>query len=165
MVSMPTSGSPARYLRQAAKKVSRTWSREGSNTGLFPVFAQVADQAFGAAGLARDADVAAVQDQPVMRVLKELGRREFHQFLLYLQRVLARGEAGAVGDAKDVRVHRHGRLAERGVEHHVRRLAPDARQLLQRLAVLRHGAAVPLEEHLRQRDHVPGLVAIQADAL
>src|SRR5581483_2718123 len=92
--SMPTSGSPARYLRQAPKKVSRTWSRVGSNIsgpGLLPVLAQVADQALRAARLARYAHVATVQDQPVMRVLQEFGRRELHQAVLDLARILARG--------------------------------------------------------------------------
>src|SRR5437763_10337135 len=76
MVSMPASGSPARYLRHVSKNVSRTWSRDGSNIsglGLLLELAQVADRAFRAAGLARRADIAPVQYQPVVRVLLELG--------------------------------------------------------------------------------------------
>src|SRR5258708_23006545 len=117
--SSPTSGSPARYLRQAPKKRSRTCSRLGSNMrtvrvlfpGLRPELAQVADQAARAAGLACKADVATVQDEPVVRVLEELGRREFQQLLFHLERILAGGDAGPVGDAEDVRVDRHRRLA------------------------------------------------------
>src|SRR5690348_4687835 len=112
---MPASGSPARYLRHASKNVSRTCSREGLNIsglGLLAVLAQVADQALRAAGLARDADVAAVQDQPVMCVLHVLGRRELDELLFDLARVLAGREPRAVGDAKDVRIHRDRRLAE-----------------------------------------------------
>src|SRR5688500_4873064 len=113
MVSMPTSGSPARYLRQVPKNISRTSSRLGSNIlGLRPELAQVADQALRAAGLAREADVAPVQDQPVVRVLQILGRSELEELLLNFERVLARGDAGPVGDAEDMRVDRHGRLAE-----------------------------------------------------
>src|SRR5438132_7365316 len=124
MVSMPASGSPARYLRQALKKWSRTCSREGSNMsglGLLAVLAEVADQALGASRLPRGADVAAVEDEPVMRVLQVLGRRELHQPLLHLARIFAGRDAGAVRDAEDMRVHCHGRLAERGVQHHVGR--------------------------------------------
>src|SRR6266850_7792719 len=75
--------------------------------GLRPEFAQVADQAGRAAGRARQADVAAVQDQPMVRVVQVFRRRELEQLLLDLERILARGEAGAVGDAEDVRVDRH----------------------------------------------------------
>src|SRR4051794_3193267 len=113
--SMPTSGSPARYLCQAPKKVSRTCSREGSNMsglGLLAVLAKIADQALRAAGLPRGADIAPVQDQPVMRVFQVLGRREFEQPVLDLARLLAGRDASAVRDAEDVRVDRHGRLAE-----------------------------------------------------
>src|SRR5436190_18231033 len=86
MVSMPASGSPARYLRQVSKNVSRTWSREGSNMsglGLLPVLAQVADRALRAAGLARRAHIASVQDQPMVRVLLEFGLGEFHEPVLH----------------------------------------------------------------------------------
>src|SRR5688572_28901333 len=108
---MPASGSPARYLRQVAKNISRTSSREGLNTCLALELAQVADHAFRAARLARDADVAPVQDEPVVRVLLELVRGELQQLLLDFLRVLARREPGAVRDAEDVRVHRDRRLA------------------------------------------------------
>ena len=48
---------------------------------------------------------------------------------------LAAGEAGAVGDPEDVGVDREGLGAEGDVHHHVRGLAADAGQLLQRVAV------------------------------
>src|SRR3954471_3398816 len=156
--SMPASGWPPRYLRQVLKNISRTCSREGSNISgvlrLRLVFAQVADQALRAAGLARETHIASVQDQPVVRVLEEFGWRELEQLLLDHQNVLARRKAGAIGHTKDMRVDRHRLLAERGVQHHVRRLAPDAGQRFQRLAVRRHLAAVLIEELLRERHHV-----------
>src|SRR3954464_4751733 len=166
--SMPTSGWPAWYLRQAPKNVSRTWSRVGSNTsglGLLPVLAQVADQAFRTPRLARDAHVAPVQDQPVMRVLQEFGRRELDQPVFHLARVVARGEVGAVGDAEDMRIDCHGRLAERRVEHHIRGLAPDPGQRLQLVTRRRHLAAVFLDQQARKLDHILRLVAIEADGL
>src|SRR3954462_5004393 len=96
--SMPTSGSPARYLRQAPKNVSRTCSRVGSNTsglGLLPVLAQVADQALGTPRLARDAPVAPVQDHPMMPFFQEFRGRELAQPVLHFTRILAGREVGA----------------------------------------------------------------------
>src|SRR5580765_3087911 len=93
MVSMPASGSPARYLRHVSKNVSRTWSRDGSNIsglGLLLELAQVADHALRAAGLARRADVAPVQDQPMVRILLEFRLGELDQAVLDLPRILAR---------------------------------------------------------------------------
>src|SRR5690349_11277680 len=164
--SMPASGMPSRYLRQAPKNISRTSSRDGLNIvlRLLPVFAQIADRALGAAGLARKADVAPVQDEPVVRVLQVLGRRELQQLVFYGNDILSRGETGTVRDAEDVRVHRYCVLAERRVEDHVRRLAPDARQVLERLAAAGYLAAVLLEQHLRERDHVLRLGPVEADA-
>src|SRR3954471_14736359 len=147
---MPESGSPARYLRQAPKKVSRACSRVGSNTRLLPVLAELADATLRAAGLSRHAHVAAAQDQPVMRIAQEFGRRELHQAVLDLARILARREAGAVRHPEDMRVDRHRRLAEGGVQHHVRRLAADAGQLLERLASRGHLAAVLLDQDARE---------------
>ena len=42
--------------------------------------------------------------------------------------IVARCEAGAVADAKDVRIDRERFLAEGGVEHHVGGLAADSGQ-------------------------------------
>src|SRR5688572_23264172 len=153
--SMPSSGVPARYLRQASKKLSRTCPRLGSNMpGLLPELAQVADQALRAAGLAREADVAPVQDQPVVRVLQELGRRELDEALLDFARIATRSELRAVGDAEDVRVDGHRRLPEGRVEHHVGRLAADAGQALEGLALGGHLAAVLAEQDPGQGHHV-----------
>jgi hypothetical protein len=132
---------------------------------LAAVVAQVDLHAVPAFRLARLAGVAAVQDQPVVGVEQEFFRHEFQQLLLDDVDVLARRQAGAVGDAEDVRVHRHGRLAERGVQHHVGGLAAHARQGFQRFAVFRHFAAMQLDQHLAGRDHVLGLGLVQADGL
>src|SRR5688572_1754252 len=103
-VSIPASTSPARYLRHASKNMSRTCSRVGLNIapGLAPEFTQVPDQAFRAAGLARQAYVAPVQDQPVVRVLEVLGGGEFQQFLFNSKNVFPRRQSGAIRDAEDV---------------------------------------------------------------
>ena len=78
--------------------------------------------------------------------MQEFGRRELEQLLLDFERVLAGPEAGAVGDAEDVRVHRHGRLAEGGVQHHVGGLAADAGQAFQFFAGSGYFAVVILHQ-------------------
>jgi hypothetical protein len=114
---------------------------------------------------ARLADIAAVQDQPVMRVAHVLRRNHAHPAQLDLERRLARRQAGAVGDAEDVRVDGHGRLAEGHVEHDIGGLAPDAGQRLQRFAVVPALRRHARRSALRQRDDVLRLVAKQADGL
>ncbi len=81
-----------------------------------------------------------------MRVALELRRHDLFQAVLDLERVLARRQAGAVGDAEDMGVDRDGLVAEGDVQDHVRGLAPDAGQRLERLAAVRHLAAVFLEQ-------------------
>ena len=68
---------------------------------------------------ARLADVAAVQDQPVVRVLREFRRRDLDQAVLDFAHVAPGREPGAVRDPEDVRVHGDRRLAEGRV--HARR--------------------------------------------
>src|SRR5262245_32061124 len=159
---MPTSGVPARYLRQAPKNISRTSSRDGLNIlGLLPEFAQVADHASRAAGLAREADVAPVQDQPMVRVLEELGGRELEELLLHLERVLVWREPGPIGDAEDMRIYRYRQLPEGGIEDHVRGLAAHPRQPLERLALGRHLASVLFHEDLGEGHEVLRFRAVQ----
>ena len=105
-------------------------------------------------GSARLADIAPVQDQPVMRAEQELGRDAAHQPVLHCARIGPGREAGAVADAEDMRVHGERRLAEGDVEHDIRRLAPDAGQRLERVAIGGHRAAMALEQQARQRGHV-----------
>ena len=52
----------------------------------------------------------------------------FDQLILYLVDVCAGRHAGAVADAEDMRVDRHGRLAKCDVEDYVGGLAPYAGQ-------------------------------------
>ena len=61
---------------------------------------------------------------------------------------LSRRQPEAVADPEDVRVHRHGRLAESHVEHHIGRLAADSGQLDQRVAVGRNLAAMIADQRL-----------------
>src|SRR5437899_5679342 len=172
MQTVPSRASPfglerlvQRLVAVAESRQQRAETRRDARRsfGLRPEFAQVADQAGRTAGLACQADVAPMQDQPMVRILQVFRRGEFEQPLLDLERILAWSDAGAVGDAKDVRVDRHRRLAECRVEHHVRGLAADAGQALERFAARRHLAAVLLEQDLRQRHHVFRLGAVKPD--
>ena len=115
--------------------------------------------------LARLADVAAMQDQPVVGVAQEAGGDHLHELVLHLPRRLARGDAEPVGDAEDMGVDGQRRFAEGGVEDDVGGLAPDPRQRLERVTVRRNLAAPPLDQRLRQRDDVPGLRPIKPDRL
>ncbi len=106
------------------------------------VAAEVDHRAAPAFGQPRLAGVAAVQDQPVVRVAAERLRHDLLELGFDLIGVLARREAGAVADAEDVRVDRERLLAERGVEHDIGGLAADAGQRLQLVARPRDLAAV-----------------------
>ena len=87
---------------------------------------------------------------------------ELEQALLDLVDVFAGGEAGAVGDAENMRVHGDGRLAESGVEYDIGGLAPHARQGFEGLARLRYFATVSRNEQAAGFDDVPGLGLVQA---
>nr|GFC26768.1 putative LOV domain-containing protein [Tanacetum cinerariifolium] len=70
---------------------------------------------------------AAGYDQPVMGVEEIILGHELHQFVFHFNNVLARGDSGAVADPENMRVHRHGQLAECCIEHDVSGLASYAR--------------------------------------
>ena len=100
-----------------------------------------------------------------MRMALELGGNDLLKTKFNRQRRFSRRKTRAVADAKQMGVHRNGRLAERDVEHHVRGLAADAGQRFQRLARARYVAVVLGDQFFRQRDDVLRLVAIEPDGL
>ncbi len=100
--------------------------------------ADVADDAFRAVRLAGLADVAPVQDQPVMGMQQEGLRNTFQQFFLDFQRRLALRQAGTVRYAEKVRVDSDCGLSEEDIEHDIRGLSPNACQGFQRLPVCRN---------------------------
>ncbi len=105
-------------------------------------FAPGADAAFGAFGLAGGADVAPVEDEPVVGGGEDGGGDVPDEFLLGFDGGFGiADEPDAVCDAEDVGVHRHGGLVERHGHHHVRRLAPHAGESLQQVHVLGDDAA------------------------
>src|SRR3569832_2403807 len=62
-------------------------------------------------------------------------------------------------------VDRYRRLAEGRVQYHIGGLAADARQGLQRLAIVRHLAAMPIDEDATGGDEVLRLVLVEIDGL
>ena len=98
-----------------------------------------------------------------MRVAHVFRRDDADQPRLDLLRRLAGRQPEPVADPEDMRVDRHGRLAEGHVEHDVGGLAPHARQLRKLVAVAGHVAAKIADQRLRQRDHVLRLVAPEPD--
>ncbi len=137
--------------------------RSWHGVGLHRSLAKIGDDATPAFRHPRLADIAAVQDQPVMGVAQILVRYDAKQFGLDLFRRLARGQTQTVPNAEYVRIDGHGRLAESHVEHHIGRLSPDARQFDQRLAITRHFAIVVTDQSLRQSDDIFRLGAPKAD--
>src|SRR5436309_4719069 len=124
MQTVPSRASPfglerlvQRLVAVAESRQQRAETRRDARRsfGLRPEFAQVADQAGRTGGLARQADVAAVQDQPMVRVLQVFRRRELEQPLLDLERILAGARAGPVAAPKDVHCTAHVRRAESAV--------------------------------------------------
>src|ERR1700733_3965755 len=140
-----------------------SWPR--GRLGLAAILAQVRNRARGTRGNARLADVAAVQNQPMMRVLPEFRRDEFQKLVLHGSLRLAAGEARAIGDAEDMRVDGNGGLAECGVEHDVGRFASHPRQRLECLAGLRLLSAVLRDQCGTGGDDVLRLAVEEPDGL
>ena len=113
----------------------------------------------------RLADVAAVQDEPVVGVEQKFFGHDAHQFIFYFAHVFAGGEVHAVADAKDVGVDGHHGLAEGGVEDDVGGFAADAGQRFEFFARLRHLASVFFQKDAAGFDDVFGLGFVKADGL
>jgi len=95
----------------------------------------------------------------MMRAVQISFRRDAHELGFDLRWRLAGGQAGAVGDAENVGVDGDRAFAEDLHQHNVRGLAPDAWQRLERFALARDCAVVAIDQRLRERDDVLGLVA------
>ena len=99
----------------------------------------------------------------MVRGAEQVGGDALDQGILDGARGGAWGEAGAVAEAEDVGVHRHGRFAEDDVEDDVRRLAADAWQRLEGVALRGDLAAVLAQEDFGKGDDVAGLALPEAD--
>ncbi len=76
-----------------------------------------------------------MQDQPVMRMKHVFCRDNpdengFHGLWRFSRR-----KTNPIANAQDMRVHRHCRLAESHIQHHIGRLAANTRQLYQLVPV------------------------------
>ena len=80
---------------------------------------------------------------------KHFRRYPAQQSILHLARSLAWRKSGAVAEAEDVGVHRHGCLTENHVENHVRGLTADTRQPLECCPVFRHLTAMITKQDFR----------------
>src|SRR3546814_8063685 len=112
--------------------------------------AEIGNDASPALGTARLADIAAVEDQPVVGVTAIGAGRDPLERILDLARGPAAGEPGAVGNAKDMGVDRDGFLAKGDVHDDISSLASDAGQSFKRLAAARHLSAILVDENARQ---------------
>lgn len=93
----------------------------------------------------------------MMSVLEECLRDQAEQFLLDLQGCLARGQARAVGDSKDMGIHRQGGMTKSGVEDDIGGFAPHARQCLQGGPVRWNLPAVTLQQESAGFEDTGGL--------
>ena len=125
--------------------------------------AQIAHRAIGATRRAGLADMAPEQDQPMMGVLQILLRNDLIELVLDLIGRLAGGQAGAVGNPKNMGVDGDGGLAEHGVENDAGGFAPDSGQRLQGRTIARHLSAMALDQQFAQGDDVFGLGVVEAD--
>jgi hypothetical protein len=104
-----------------------------------------------------------MQDQPVVRVAAEWLQDDLFELGFDVVHCLAGRKAGAVADAKHVRVDRKCFLAESCIQDNIGGLPADAGEFLQLFAGSRHLAAILVEERSAQRDDVLRLGVEQSD--
>src|SRR5262249_9107240 len=109
------------------------------------VIALVADDALIAERFGT-ADAPAVENQRVGGARPAFLRHRVSELLLDEHRIVALGDANPVRDAENVAIDGQSGHTKRVTEYDVGRLAPDARQLDERLHGVRHLAAVMLDE-------------------
>src|SRR3546814_4894934 len=95
-----------------------------------------------------------MQDQPMVRMAAEGLGRVLFQFLLDGQHRFAGCQAGAVANAKDVRVDSESLCPKGAVHDDIGRLSSYARQRLQQFPIRRNFAFILVDEYLAQRDDV-----------
>src|SRR5690606_29710269 len=97
------------------------------------------------------ADVATMQDEPVVGMERETLRHLLLERQLHRQWRCPRREPGAIAYPEQMRVDRNGGLLEENVQHHIGRLAADAGQGLERLAHVGYLATVLFDQLLGER--------------
>jgi hypothetical protein len=127
------------------------------------ILAEVVYNAFRAFRLAGFAGVAAMQDQPVMRVLFEFVRRQAHQALFNFERSFSFGNTSAVGHPEYVSIDRDCRLAESGIQNNIGRFSADAGQGLEFLACTWHLAVEAVNQYPTGLDNIFCFAVKKAD--
>ena len=100
-----------------------------------------------------------------MRTVQIFARRDAHKLGFNFGGRFAGSQAGAIGDAEDVGIHRDCAFAEDLHQHDICRLSSNTRQRFQRLARARHFAVVLRDKRLGEGDDVFRLVAPKAYGL
>src|SRR6266567_5566464 len=155
-------------LTRRAKSAATSPRKRGevkSSHRLFRPTAEIVDQAYLAARLARQTGITPVQDQPVMGMQLEFGGNHALKTKLHLERRIAWSKTRSIGDAEYVRVHRQSVFAIGHVEHDVGGLAAGAGQRFNFSAGTRHLAAELGNQLFRERDDVLRLGAVEPDGL
>lgn len=114
-------------------------------------------------GFACHADVASVQNHPVVRVKLKISGNVVFDRAFDRVHVFARRDAAAVAKAEDMCVHGLRGLGPPHVQHDIRRLAPHTRKALQGGAAVGDDTVIFIHQDLAEFDDVLGLVAIQPD--
>ena len=70
-------------------------------------------------GFPRLANIAAMQNQPMMSMEPEFPRHPLFKFQFHIQRGFAGREARPIGNAENMGIHGHGRLTKKDVQNHI----------------------------------------------
>ncbi len=104
-----------------------------------------------------------MQDQPMMGGAEHGFRDAGDEAIFDRANGGTRGQAGAVAEAENVGIHRHGGLAENFIEHHVGGFSTNAGQGFEGFAVCGNDAVMALHQELGEGGDVFGLGLPQAD--
>lgn len=127
---------------------------------LLSVTAISADTALHTLGTASDADIPAVEDEPVMGTREEFARDMAFKQTLHLEGRICRRrhQTYTVRHPVHMRIHGHGRHIIDDRSHDICRLAPHTGELDQLIDGIRHDRTEILDQHLCHRSQVLRLV-------
>jgi len=129
------------------------------------IFAGLLKAAFGTFGVAGDADISSMEDEPVVSQMDHFAGDEFEELSFGRQGCFGiYGETDAGGHAEDVGIHGHvGLVVDHGGDD-IGGFAADAGQLYELIDSEGYFAAEFRHEHLGHADEVFGLVVGIGDA-
>lgn len=106
--------------------------------GFFFEITEIIDGAVDAVWLSRLADIASVENEPVMRVLDVLLGDGFFEFSFDFIDIFTLCQSGAVADAEDMSVDGDGRLSEEYIEDDIGCFTANAGEFYQLVSVVRN---------------------------